>query len=155
MCRGLTCMSSHYDKELKAEYVTQCKGCLIFVCVWPIQDYKKPLEESNPSILSSSKISTLFHRLPEILQCHTLFRIALAESIRNWDRDERIGDVFVASFSKAIVLDIYSGFINNFSVAMDLAKMESKRKSAFADFLKVIYKYLITLMILKSMTVTQ
>jgi Rho guanine nucleotide exchange factor 10 len=77
--------------------------------------------------------------LPEILQCHTLFRIALAESIRNWDRDEKIGDVFVASFSKAIVLDIYSGFINNFSVAMDLAKMEAKRKSALADFLKVNY----------------
>ncbi|KDR21446.1 rho guanine nucleotide exchange factor 10 isoform X3 [Zootermopsis nevadensis] len=102
-----------------------------------VNDYKKPLEESNPPILSSSKISTLFHRLPEILQCHTLFRIALAESIRNWDRDEKIGDVFVASFSKAIVLDIYSGFINNFSVAMDLAKMEAKRKSALADFLKV------------------
>jgi hypothetical protein len=47
--------------------------------------------------------------------------------------------VFVASFSKAIVLDIYSGFINNFSVAMDLAKMEAKRKSALADFLKVNY----------------
>ncbi|KAJ3642853.1 hypothetical protein Zmor_025602 [Zophobas morio] len=102
-----------------------------------VNDYKKPLEESSPAILSGSKIATLFHRLPEILQCHTLFRIALAESVRNWDRDERIGDVFVASFSKAIVLDIYSGFINNFSVAMDLAKMEAKRKSALADFLKV------------------
>ncbi|XP_018562299.1 rho guanine nucleotide exchange factor 10 [Anoplophora glabripennis] len=102
-----------------------------------VNDYKKPLEESSPPVLSGSKISTLFHRLPEILQCHTLFRIALAECIRNWDRDERIGDVFVASFSKAIVLDIYSGFINNFSVAMDLAKMEAKRKSALADFLKV------------------
>lgn len=103
-----------------------------------LQDYKKPLEESNPPVLSGSKIQTLFHRLPEILQCHTLFRIALAECVRNWDRDEKIGDVFVASFSKAIVLDIYSGFINNFSVAMDLAKMEAKRKSALADFLKVI-----------------
>ncbi|KAJ8939662.1 hypothetical protein NQ314_011051, partial [Rhamnusium bicolor] len=102
-----------------------------------VNDYKKPLEESSPPVLSGSKISTLFHRLPEILQCHTLFRIALAESVRNWDRDERIGDVFVASFSKAIVLDIYSGFINNFSVAMDLAKMEAKRKSALADFFKV------------------
>ncbi|KAF5273968.1 hypothetical protein FQA39_LY01083 [Lamprigera yunnana] len=102
-----------------------------------VNDYKKPLEESSPPILSGSKISTLFHRLPEILQCHTLFRIALAESVRNWDRDEKIGDVFVASFSKAIVLDIYSGFINNFSIAMDLAKMEAKRKSALADFLKV------------------
>ncbi|CAG2061869.1 unnamed protein product, partial [Timema podura] len=97
-----------------------------------VNDYKKPLEESNPMILNGSKISTLFHKLPEIHQCHTLFRIALTESIRNWDRDERIGDVFVASFSKAIVLEIYSGFINNFSVAMDLAKQESKRKSALA-----------------------
>lgn len=108
-----------------------CKFLKIF------QDYKKPLEESSPAILSSSKISTLFLRLPEILQCHTLFRIALAEAIRTWDKDERIGDVFVASFSKSIVLDVYSGFINNFSVAMDLAKTEAKRKSALADFLKV------------------
>ncbi|KAI4460429.1 rho guanine nucleotide exchange factor [Holotrichia oblita] len=102
-----------------------------------VNDYKKPLEESSPPILSSSKISVLFHKLPEILQCHTLFRIALAECVKNWDREEKIGDVFVASFSKAIVLEIYSGFINNFSVAMDLAKMEAKRKSALADFFKV------------------
>ncbi|XP_049824110.1 rho guanine nucleotide exchange factor 10 isoform X3 [Aethina tumida] len=102
-----------------------------------VHDYKKHLEESNPPVLSTSKIAVLFHRLPEILQCHTLFRIALAECVRNWDKEEKIGDVFVASFSKAIVLDIYSGFINNFSVAMDLAKMEAKRKSALADFFKV------------------
>lgn len=102
-----------------------------------VNDYKKPLEESSPPVLSQSKIATLFHRLPEILQCHTLFRIALAECVRSWDRDEKLGDVFVASFSKSIVLDIYSGFINNFSVAMDLAKQESKRKTALADFFKV------------------
>lgn len=101
------------------------------------QDYKKPLEESNPPILSANKISTLFHRLPEILQCHNLFRIALADCVRNWDRDEKIGDVFISSFGKPIVLDIYSGFINNFSSAMELAKMEAKRKSALSDFLKV------------------
>lgn len=95
------------------------------------------MEESSPPILSQSKIATLFHRLPEILQCHTLFRIALAECVRSWDKDEKLGDVFVGSFSKAIVLDIYSGFINNFSVAMDLAKQESKRKTALADFFKV------------------
>ena len=38
------------------------------------------------------------------------------------DKDEKIGDVFVASFSKAVVLEIYSDFINNFSLAMDCAK---------------------------------
>ena len=102
-----------------------------------VNDYKKPLEESNPPILSPSKVSILFHRVPEILQCHTVFRIALAEAIRNWDNEEKIGDVFVANFSKAVVLEIYSDFINNFTAAMECAKQESKRKSALADFLKV------------------
>ncbi|XP_025202453.1 rho guanine nucleotide exchange factor 10-like isoform X2 [Melanaphis sacchari] len=101
-----------------------------------VNDYKKPLEQSMPSILSQSKISILFHRVPEILQCHTLFRIALAEAVANWDRDHRIGDVFVGSFSKAIVLDIYSGFINNFLNAMELAKTETKRKASLAEFFK-------------------
>ncbi|XP_042205162.1 rho guanine nucleotide exchange factor 10-like isoform X3 [Homarus americanus] len=102
-----------------------------------VNDYKKPLEDSKPPVLSTAKLSTLFHRLSEILQCHTLFRIALAECVRQWDREEKIGDVFVASFSKAIVLDIYSDFINNFARAMEVAKQESKKKSAFADFLKM------------------
>lgn len=43
----------------------------------------------------------------------------------------------MASFSKASVLDYYSDFINNFSLALDVARQESKRKSALADFLKV------------------
>lgn len=88
-------------------------------------------------MLSHSKISTVFHRVPEILQCHSLFRIALAEYIRKWDADEKIGDVFVASFSKSLVLDVYSEFINNFGQAMETAKSEARRKSAFAEFLKV------------------
>ncbi|XP_049311540.1 uncharacterized protein LOC105222216 [Bactrocera dorsalis] len=102
-----------------------------------VNDYKKPLEESNPPILSGSKIATLFHRLPEILQSHKLFRISLAECVCHWDRDERLGDCFVNAFSKPRILEIYSGFINNFSAAMELAKMEEKRKSALADFFKV------------------
>ncbi|XP_045498030.1 rho guanine nucleotide exchange factor 10 isoform X1 [Colias croceus] len=102
-----------------------------------INDYKKPLEESSPAILNASKIQTLFHRLPDILQCHLHFRTALADCARTWDRDEKIGEVFLNAFSKAVVLDVYSDFINNFSVAMELAKMESKRKSALADFFKV------------------
>jgi Rho guanine nucleotide exchange factor 10 len=52
-------------------------------------------------------------------------------------QEEKIGDVFVASFSKSVVLEVYSDFINNFTEAMEVAKTESKRKSAFADFLKV------------------
>lgn len=103
----------------------------------PMQDYKKPLEESNPPVLSATKNAILFHRLPEILHCHLLFRRALAECVRTWDTEEKVGDAFVVAFSKPVILEIYSGFINNFSAAMELAKMEAKRKSALADFFKV------------------
>ena len=41
----------------------------------------------------------------------------------------------MSCFSKSKVLEVYSDFINNFNQAMELAKSESKRKSAFADFL--------------------
>lgn len=83
------------------------------------------------------KIGTLFHKCEQILHVHSLFRVALAECVSSWDENEKLGDVFVGTFSKAIVLDTYSGFINNFSAAMDLAKQESKRKTALADFFKV------------------
>ena len=52
-------------------------------------------------------MALLFHRVPEILHYHTLFRIALSEAIANWDRDEAIGDVFVATFSKVIGYVMY------------------------------------------------
>ncbi|XP_017067317.1 uncharacterized protein LOC108105335 isoform X1 [Drosophila eugracilis] len=102
-----------------------------------VNDYKKPLEECSPPVLNPVKIATLFHCLPDILHSHKLFRISLAECVRNWDRDEKIGDCFVNAFGKPQLLEIYSGFINNFSAAMELAKMEEKRKSALADFFKV------------------
>jgi len=102
-----------------------------------INDYKTPLEESNPPILGLHKVNILFYRVPEIVQCHAQFRIALTEAIKNWDTEEKLGDVFVAAFSKSMVLEIYSDFINNFTDAMECAKSESKRKLAFADFLKI------------------
>jgi Rho guanine nucleotide exchange factor 10 len=33
------------------------------------------------------------------------------------------------------VVEIYSEYINNFSRAMELVRLEAKRRSAFADFL--------------------
>ncbi|XP_075590489.1 rho guanine nucleotide exchange factor 10-like protein isoform X1 [Dermatophagoides farinae] len=98
--------------------------------------YKKPLEESSPSILSQNKINIIFHRLEQILQCHTIFGIALSQCVREWDEKEQIGDVFIASFSKSMVLDIYSDFINNFTNAMETARKAAKSKSSFAQFLQ-------------------
>jgi len=102
-----------------------------------VNDYKVPLEESSPPVLSQAKVDILFHRVKDILHCHTQFRTALTAAVQKWDKEEKIGDVFVSCFSKSLVLEVYSDYINNFNQAMELAKSESKRKSAFADFLKV------------------
>lgn len=45
--------------------------------------------------------------------------------------------LFCGQFSKSLVFDAYSAFVNNFSVAMETAKKEARTKQAFADFLKV------------------
>lgn len=99
-------------------------------------EYKKPLMEAEPRILSLKKTHPIFYRLKEILQCHSMFQIALASRVAEWDNTEKIGDLFVASFSKSMVLDVYSDYVNNFTNAMALIKKACMSKPAFLEFLK-------------------
>lgn len=46
----------------------------------------------------------MFHRVEQILQCHNIFGIALTQCVRQWDQEEKIGDVFVASVSSIYVI---------------------------------------------------
>uniref|UniRef100_A0AAR2JF12 DH domain-containing protein n=1 Tax=Pygocentrus nattereri TaxID=42514 RepID=A0AAR2JF12_PYGNA len=101
-----------------------------------LQEYQTPLLDAEPRILSPKKIQPIFYRLKEILQCHAMFQIALASRVAEWDRTETIGDLFVASFSKSMVLDVYSDYVNNFTNAMALIKKACMSKPAFLEFLK-------------------
>ncbi|XP_064027777.1 rho guanine nucleotide exchange factor 10-like protein isoform X4 [Pogoniulus pusillus] len=101
-----------------------------------LQDYRNPLMEMEPKVLSARKCQVVFLRLKEILQCHSMFQIALASRVAEWDSAEKIGDLFVASFSKSMVLDVYSDYVNNFTTAMSLIKKACLTKPAFLDFLK-------------------
>ncbi|XP_039553396.1 rho guanine nucleotide exchange factor 10-like protein, partial [Passer montanus] len=101
-----------------------------------LQDYRNPLLEMEPKVLSARKCQVVFFRLKEILQCHSMFQIALASRVAEWDSNEKIGDLFVASFSKSMVLDVYSDYVNNFTTAMSLIKKACLTKPAFLDFLK-------------------
>ncbi|XP_066059239.1 rho guanine nucleotide exchange factor 10-like protein isoform X9 [Chamaea fasciata] len=101
-----------------------------------LQDYRNPLLEMEPKVLSARKCQVVFFRLKEILQCHSMFQIALASRVAEWDSNEKIGDLFVASFSKSMVLDVYSDYVNNFTAAMSLIKKACLTKPAFLDFLK-------------------
>ncbi|XP_018581386.2 rho guanine nucleotide exchange factor 10-like protein isoform X2 [Scleropages formosus] len=101
-----------------------------------LQEYQKPLLEMESRILSLRKIQSIFYRVREILQCHSMFQIALASRVAEWDVSEKIGDLFVASFSKSMVLDVYSDYVNNFTNAMALIKKACMSKPAFLEFLK-------------------
>uniref|UniRef100_A0A3Q0SCW4 Rho guanine nucleotide exchange factor 10 n=1 Tax=Amphilophus citrinellus TaxID=61819 RepID=A0A3Q0SCW4_AMPCI len=101
-----------------------------------LEQYEKPLSQIEPRLLSDRKLKMTFYRVREILQCHFLFQIALASRVAEWDSLEMIGDVFVASFSKSMVLDAYSEYVNNFSTAMAVVRKTCASKPAFLEFLK-------------------
>ncbi|XP_062889348.1 rho guanine nucleotide exchange factor 10-like protein isoform X1 [Mobula hypostoma] len=101
-----------------------------------LQEYKKPLLDAEPKLMSLRKLRVVFYRLREVLQCHSMFQIALASRVAEWDATEKIGDLFVASFSKSMVLDVYSDYVNNFTNAMALIKKACLTKPAFLEFLK-------------------
>lgn len=54
----------------------------------------------EPRLLSDRKLKMVFYRVKEILQCHSMFQIALASRVSEWDAVETIGDVFVASVTQ-------------------------------------------------------
>ncbi|XP_031436615.1 rho guanine nucleotide exchange factor 10 isoform X2 [Clupea harengus] len=101
-----------------------------------LEQYEKPLSDIEPKLLSDRKRKMMFHRVREILQCHALFQIALASRMAEWDSLEMIGDVFVASFSKSMVLDAYREYVNNFSTAMAVVRKACATKPNFLEFLK-------------------
>ncbi|XP_004869627.1 rho guanine nucleotide exchange factor 10 isoform X3 [Heterocephalus glaber] len=101
-----------------------------------LEQYEKPLSEMEPRVLSERKLKMVFYRVKEILQCHSMFQIALASRVAEWDAVETIGDVFVASFSKSMVLDAYSEYVNNFGTAVAILKKTCATKPTFLEFLK-------------------
>ncbi|XP_063039605.1 rho guanine nucleotide exchange factor 10 isoform X2 [Engraulis encrasicolus] len=101
-----------------------------------LEQYEKPLSELEPKLLSDRKCKMTFYRVREILQCHSLFQIALASRVADWDSLDMIGDVFVASFSKSMVLDAYREYVNNFSTAMAVVRKACATKPSFLEFLK-------------------
>lgn len=72
----------------------------ILLPCYSFQQYEKPLSEMEPKLLSERKLKMVFYRIKEILQCHSMFQIALASRVSEWDSVEMIGDVFVASVRK-------------------------------------------------------
>lgn len=116
--------------------IVQSEGSYVESLKRILQDYRAPLVEMEPKVLSLRKCQLVFFRVKEILHCHSMFQIALSSRVAEWDSTEKIGDLFVASFSKSMVLDVYSDYVNNFTSAMSIIKKACLTKPAFLDFLK-------------------
>lgn len=99
-----------------------------------IKDYKQPLEACN--ILKTDKIVVIFDKVEAIFNHHLLVRQKLLLAARNWDSEEKLGDLFVSLFSEEEVLKLYSDFINHYTSSKDFVNQESKRNISFANFLK-------------------
>ncbi|XP_006866469.1 PREDICTED: rho guanine nucleotide exchange factor 10-like protein [Chrysochloris asiatica] len=116
--------------------IVQSEGSYVESLKRILQDYRNPLMEMEPKVLSVRKCQVVFFRVKEILHCHSMFQIALSSRVAEWDSTEKIGDLFVASFSKSMVLDVYSDYVNNFTNAMSIIKKACLSKPAFLEFLK-------------------
>lgn len=99
------------------------------------KQYEIPIRERD--LLEPSKIDAIFQHVHRVLQCHAMFNIALSARMPDWTPEEKIGDILYALFCKSIVLDAYSGYVNNFIKAMDTVKLACRTHVAFAQFLKV------------------
>lgn len=105
-----------------------------FVC----QEYQKPLLEPQNWILSHKKVRQIFYRVQEIYQCHSMFQIALASRVAEWDHSEKIGDLFVASVSHS---ELYCWFcLTLFPLSGAVQQREpNKTEGAEMNFLILLF----------------
>ncbi|RDD39721.1 Rho guanine nucleotide exchange factor 17 [Trichoplax sp. H2] len=105
------------------------------------QDYYNTLKDpSNNIVINKNLINAIFYQVPEILLCHDFFLDQLARRIETSDNKRRIGDLFLQSFTKVILVNAYSNFIINFSRARKALAVAYSSNEGFQKFLEVCAK---------------
>ncbi|XP_063410363.1 rho guanine nucleotide exchange factor 10-like protein [Mytilus trossulus] len=97
------------------------------------EEYKEPLLTTYG--LQGSIVDVILSKAEQILDIHKMFQIELADKVKNWDKEEEIGTCFIGFFSREMVIELYSGYVNNFSSAMEELKSLQNTKPALANFL--------------------
>nr|XP_008115970.1 PREDICTED: rho guanine nucleotide exchange factor 17 [Anolis carolinensis] len=102
-----------------------------------MQGYMKPLKQPENSILCDpSLVDEIFDQIPELLEHHEEFLDQISECMQNWHEKQKVGDILVQSFSKDILVNIYSAYIDNFLNAKDAVRIAKEAKPAFMKFLE-------------------
>ncbi|XP_073986302.1 rho guanine nucleotide exchange factor 17 isoform X2 [Rhodnius prolixus] len=101
-----------------------------------VMKYLQPLKSSEYSgLVDVATVDEIFYKIPEILAHHEVFLEELRKRLENWDINQKVGDLFLDTFTKQSVIDTYTEFINNWENAKEAIKTTSHSKPAFARFL--------------------
>ncbi|XP_074836036.1 rho guanine nucleotide exchange factor 17 [Carettochelys insculpta] len=102
-----------------------------------MQGYMKPLKQpENSTLCDPSLVDEMFDQIPELLEHHEQFLEQVHNCVQNWHEKQKVGDVLVQSFSKDILVNIYSAYIDNFLNARDAVRIAKEARPAFMKFLE-------------------
>ncbi|KAF5283417.1 hypothetical protein FQA39_LY04793 [Lamprigera yunnana] len=102
-----------------------------------ILKYLEPLKSSeNSGLLDATLVDEIFFQIPSLLSHHQVFLEELKKRLDHWDVKQRVGDVFLDTFSKPAVIETYTNYVNNWKRARDIIKNAQQSKPAFAKFLE-------------------
>ncbi|XP_076853431.1 rho guanine nucleotide exchange factor 17 [Brachyhypopomus gauderio] len=102
-----------------------------------IQGYMKPLKQTeNSPLCDPSLVDEMFYQIPEILEHHEQFLEQVLGCVSDWHDRQTVGHLLVQSFSKEVLANIYSAYIDNFMNAKDAVRVAKEAKPAFMKFLE-------------------
>nr|XP_023013430.1 rho guanine nucleotide exchange factor 17 isoform X2 [Leptinotarsa decemlineata] len=103
-----------------------------------VTKYLEPLKApENANLLDANLVEEIFYQIPLLYSHHQTFLAELKKRLEQWDVKQKIGDVFLEMFSKSIVIDSYTNYVNNWKRARDILKNAQQSKPAFSRFLEV------------------
>ncbi|XP_069747893.1 rho guanine nucleotide exchange factor 17-like [Narcine bancroftii] len=102
-----------------------------------IQGYMRPLKQpENSSICDLALVDDMFFQIPEILEHHEKFLEQAHQCVQNWHEKQKVGDLMIETFSKDVLANSYSSYIDNFLNAKEAVRMAKDAKPAFIKFLE-------------------
>ncbi|XP_014488562.1 PREDICTED: rho guanine nucleotide exchange factor 17 isoform X2 [Dinoponera quadriceps] len=104
-----------------------------------VNKYLQPLKSpENAGLVDSGTVDEIFYQIPAILGHHEVFLEELRRRLDTWEPRQTIGDVFLDVFTKPLVLETYTLFLDNWKSARKAIKTTCQAKPAFARFLETM-----------------
>ncbi|XP_030774529.1 rho guanine nucleotide exchange factor 17 isoform X2 [Rhinopithecus roxellana] len=102
-----------------------------------MQGYMQPLKQPENSVLCDpALVDEIFDQIPELLEHHEQFLEQVRHCVHTWHAQQKVGALLVQSFSKDVLVNIYSAYIDNFLNAKDAVRVAKEARPAFLKFLE-------------------